>query len=171
MTRSRPILIAIVLALVASLAGLAGAWALGYPRGKLDNPAILNMSFPAYEEQKVVYHVTFSGGFRNRAYRNLLSVASNHMDAVGDAWIDIRIVLQGDGLDLLIAAKSDPDFAQKIDALKKRGARFTVCWNTVTARGLDPDKTMHGVRHADLVQSSMAEVAKLLHQGYVYLKL
>ena len=171
MTRSRLILIAATLALMASISGLVGAWALGYPRGKLENTDIVNMSFAAYEEQKVVYHVTNSGGFRNRSYKNLLVVMSNHLAAVGDAWIDMRIALQGDGLDLLVAAKSNPELAQKIDALKARGVHFVVCWNTLVSRGIDPEKAMHGVRREDIVQSSMAEVAKLLHAGYVYLKL
>lgn len=128
------------------------------------------MTFAPYEEQKVVYHITYSGGLRDRAYRNLLHVANNHLAAVGDGWLDLRILLQGDGLDLLIAAKSNGDFARRIDALKARGVRFVVCWNTITSKGIDPQAELYGVTKADIVGSSMAEAAALQQKGYVLLR-
>lgn len=131
---------------------------------------ISEMHFPLYDEQKVIYHVTFSGGVRNGAYRNLLLVARNHLQAVGDGFLDLRILMQGDGLDLLIAAKSDPQLAREIDALKARGVRFIVCWNTIVFKGIDPDRELYNLAHTDIVGAVIAEAAALQQKGFVVLR-
>lgn len=133
--------------------------------------AIRSMAFQPYEPQKALYHITDGAGMLGAGrWRNLLQMARNHLDAVGPEWLDLRILLQGDGLDLLKRAKSDPELAGKIDRLKKDGVRFLVCLNTITGHNIDPDKTLHGVRREDIVQAGMAEAAALVQQGYAYLK-
>lgn len=162
-----PIIIAFVLAV-----GLGSVFAVMQGRGSrtLDNPAITNMRFEPYAEQKVVYHVMTGGGFRDRNFRNLLLMANNHMAAVGEGWLELRILLQGDGVDLLMSARSNATMATQIDSLKKRGVKFIVCWNTLIQRGLDPDKLMHGVKREDIVEAGMAEAALLAQKGYVLLR-
>lgn len=138
--------------------------------GVIGNPDVASMAFPLYSEQKVVYHLMGDGGFRNRAYRNLMVIANHHIDAVGEGWLDLRIVMQGDGINLLAAAKRDVALAASIDRLKARGVRFVICKNTLTYQGIDPYTQLHGVKREDIVGASVAEVASLAQQGFVYLK-
>jgi uncharacterized protein len=162
-----PIITAFLLAVV-----MGSVFAVMQGRGNrtLDNPAITNMRFSPYPEQKVVYHVMNGGGFRDRNFRNLLLMANNHMAAVGDGWLDLSILLQGDGVDLLMSARTNAVIAMQIDALKKRGVKFIICWNTLKQRGLDPDTLMHGVKHEDIVEAGMAEAVSLAQKGYVILR-
>ena len=134
------------------------------------NTDISTMSFPLYPEQKVVYHLFSDGGFRNRGYRNLMVIANHHIDAVGEGWLDLRIVMQGDGINLLAAAKDDPALAASIDRLKAKGVRFLLCKNTLTYQGIDPYTRLHGVKREDVVGAAIAEVASLVQQGFVNLK-
>ncbi len=133
--------------------------------------AIRAMTFPLYEPQKALYHITDDGGlFATSRYRNLLQMARNHLNAVGPEWLDLRILIQGDGIDLLRKAKSNPDLAARIDALKRGGVRFLVCLNTITGHDIDPDRTLYGVAREDLVSAGMGEAAALVQQGFAYLK-
>lgn len=75
---------------------------------------------PAYAPQRVVYHVAENGGFLGRGFKKLLQVASNHVEALETGQLDLRIVLQGDGVDLLTDAKGDAALAARIDGLKAK---------------------------------------------------
>jgi uncharacterized protein len=167
----RKTILALVLLALASTGMLV--WNKGILRAHattVGNPDIAAMSFPLYTEQKAVYLLSSDGGFRGRGYRNLMVIAGNHLDAVGDGWLDLRILMFGDGLGLLEAAKDDPAMAAKIDRLKARGVRFVLCRNTLTYKGIDPYKTMHGVVRGDIVGSAIAEAVSLGQQGFVSLK-
>jgi uncharacterized protein len=128
------------------------------------------MAFEPYDAQRVVYHVTDGKGLFERKWKNLLHVAKNHVDAVAFGELDLRIVMQGGGIDLLRAAAKDAALATEIDRLKRQGVRFVVCKNTLALKGIDP-ATLHGVSRADIVSSSVAEAAKLARDGYVYMKM
>ena len=97
-------------------------------------------------------------------------MARNHVDAIAFGELDLRVVLQGGGVDLLMAAKRDANLATQIDALRANGVRFIVCRNTLVLRGLDPATQFHGVKHDDIVSASVAETARLVAQGFAYLK-
>jgi uncharacterized protein len=134
-------------------------------------PDIAAMHFAPYEAQRVVYHVTDGEGLFQRRFKNILHVARNHTDVVAFGDLDLRILLQGSGIDLLRKARSDTALAADIDKLKRAGVRFLVCRNTLVLNGIDPASTLHGVKPEDIVSSSMAEAALLIAKGYVYLKL
>lgn len=128
------------------------------------------MRFAPYATQKAVYHVTEGSGLIGHGrYRNLLQIARNHLQAVGVGRLDLRVVLQGDGVELLELAKSDSDLAVRIDALKRDGVRFLICRNTIMGRDLDPAE-LYGVTAEDIVPAGIAEATSLVQQGYVYLK-
>lgn len=129
------------------------------------------MYFQAYESQKAVYHVTYGGGWFGREHAHLMAVLNNHMNAVGEGFLDAHIVLQGDGLDLLIAAKKDPKIASAIDRLKKEGAHFSICYNTLVQRHLDPYADLYDVKKEDIVAAGVAEVTMLVNKGYAYLRI
>ncbi len=161
------------LVLTAIVAMLAfDGWQLAARTPQEGTPAdIATMTFQPYEPQKALYHITEGAGVLAAGrWRSLLQMARNHLNAVGPEWLELRILLQGDGLDLLRRAKSDSDLAAKIDRLKKDGVRFLVCLNTITGQNIDPDRTLYGFRREDIVQAGMAEAATLVQQGYAYLK-
>lgn len=154
---------------VLALAALASSQML---KAKPTVPAdVAAMHFAPYEAQRVVYHLTEGEMFYQRRFRNILLVARNHAEAVAFGDLDLRILLQGSGIDLLKKAKSDPAFAAEVDRLKAAGVKFVVCRNTLLLNGIDPASTLYGVKPEDIVSSSMAEAALLIAKGYVYLKI
>ncbi len=134
------------------------------------NAEIAAMHFQPYAPQKVVYHVNESGGLFDRSYKNLLQIARNHVDAVGKDWLDLRIVLQGDGAGLLMSARKNPELARHIDELKRDGVKIVICRSTLTLRRIDPDTKMYDLARSDIVHSGVGEATALVQQGYVYLK-
>lgn len=134
------------------------------------NPEIAAMYFAPYSPQKAVYHVSESAGFLDRNFRHVLELAHNHVAAVGRDWLDLRIILQGDAVDLMIHARTNGALAARIDALRKDGVRFLICRNTLLVRNIDPDTKMHRVARIDIINAGMAEAAELVQQGYVYLR-
>lgn len=131
---------------------------------------VRDIEMPAYEPQKVIYHLSENAGLRDGRYRHLLQVAGNHVAAVGKEWLDLRIVLQSEGVDLLERARHNPDLSRKIDKLRADGVRFLICRNTLVARGIDPDRDLYGVKREDIIRAGVGEIAALQAQGFVYMK-
>ena len=123
----------------------------------------------AYASQKVVYHLNQSGGPEGAGYRGALANIENHLDALGDDNIDLRVVMHGDGVELLQHADGDMQLQGRIAELKSRGVRFLVCNNTLTARDIDPD-TLFDVYDDDIVPSGVAELGKLQAEGFAYIR-
>ncbi|MGE3247123.1 MAG: DsrE family protein [Beijerinckiaceae bacterium] len=126
--------------------------------------------FELYEPQKVVYHVHKGGGFFGSHNRDLVAIMNNHMRAVGDDYLDLRLVLQGDGIEILQAATKDEKLAASIRDLRKRGVKFLICYNTLAGHGIDFRKDLFEVKQEDIVAAGVAEVARLEREGFVYLK-
>ena len=126
---------------------------------------------PDYKPQKAVYHVDYDGGWFGRNYNFLIAVLEAHERAVGADKLRLAVVLQGNGLDLLASAKTNPALAAKIDELKKKGVRFLVCKNSLIGRAIDPFKDLYGVAKNDIVPAAVAELVALQQNGYVYLHL
>ncbi len=125
---------------------------------------------PGYAPQKAVYHVVDTDGLTRRGYlSHVLESARNHLNAVGKGQLDLRFVLQGDGLDLLIAAKSDDEMAQRVQALKADGVKFLICRNSLIGRKLDI-ADLYDVHPEDVVGAAVAEVASLQGQGFAYIR-
>ncbi|MCZ8185334.1 MAG: DsrE family protein [Beijerinckiaceae bacterium] len=124
-----------------------------------------------YGAQRVVYHVSTRGSWRDRESeaRRLIAVLNNHLQAVEPDPAEIQVILQGDGIDILRRASSNPRLARSVDALRQRGVKFRVCANTLEAYRVGLD-TLHGVREADLVQAGVAELVHLQRQGFGYIK-
>lgn len=122
-----------------------------------------------YPAQKVVYHINGNGGDGQTSYRAALGNIRNHMNAVGDDNIEVKVVLHSDGVDLLRRAVDDKDLAKAIDDLYARNVRFDVCANTLNGRHIDTDLELHHVPF-DIVPSGVAELSRLQQQGYTYIK-
>ena len=132
-----------------------------------------------YGKQKVVYHINYDNPKKQAgALRNV----QNHINAVGAENLDLKIVLHGNGLALLLEpdsleklkkfkhANADDKMTAKIDGLKNQGVEFNVCANTVRGRKVDVDSDLYNVDNKDIVPSGVAEVARLQLMGYAYIK-
>ena len=121
----------------------------------------------AADKQKVVYHVNGGDAKQNLAtMRNI----QNHINAVGKDKLDLRVVMHGDGLNLVKEAKSNKDLSSNIDKLKLQGVAFNVCKNTLTGKKLDAKKDLYDVSDKDIVPSGVAQLAILQSQGFAYIK-
>ncbi|MYJ70206.1 MAG: hypothetical protein F4092_00230, partial [Rhodospirillaceae bacterium] len=54
-----------------------------------------------YGKQKVVYHINYMGGPKSKKYLGAMRNVQNHINAVGADKLDIRVVLHGNGVDIL----------------------------------------------------------------------
>lgn len=131
-----------------------------------------------YAKQKVVYHINYdepkaqAGGMRN---------IQNHINAVGADNLDLKVVLHGKGLSLLLEPDSvkntklpqgnaTDDMQAKISGLKDQGVQFQVCANTLKGKKIDYENDLYDVSKGDIVPSGVAELAYLQGMGYTYIK-
>lgn len=96
--------------------------------------------------------------------------------------LNLKVVLHGNGLALLVLPDALPDLpkfkhgnandvmAATIDTLKDQGVAFAVCANTVKGRGVNTEDHLYNVEESDIVPSGVAELAHLQLQGYAYIK-
>jgi intracellular sulfur oxidation DsrE/DsrF family protein len=119
-----------------------------------------------YTFQKVVYQ-NDGGQPTNAAYfAQLMRHLSAHLAAT-DGKVEIRVVSFAAGVTLFQLAKTDPDLAASLDALRAKGVRFMVCRNTMNGMKLRPED-LYKVKDEDVVPSGVAEIARLQGLGYVY---
>jgi hypothetical protein len=130
-----------------------------------------------YGKQKVVYHVNYYGPqHQNAALRNI----QNHINAVGAENLDLRVVMHGDGISLLLYPDSvegtkmkegnaNDQMQARITGLKNQGVRFEICANTLKGRKVALED-LYDADQADVVPSGVAELAKLEGQGFSYIK-
>lgn len=123
----------------------------------------------AYAPQKVVYHINYDGEGET-SYRAALGNIQNHINAVGADNLDIKVVLHGDGLGLLMSALSDDALQTRIVGLKSENVSFEVCNNTLVGRDISWRDDLYDTWEEDIVPSGVAELAKLQHEGYAYIK-
>ena len=131
-----------------------------------------------YGKQKVVYHINYdnptaqAGGMRN---------IQNHINAVGAEHLDLKVVLHGKGLSLLLEPDSventklplgnaTDDMQARISGLKDQGVKFQVCANTLKGKKIDYESDLYDVTKDDIVPSGVAELSRLQGMGYTYIK-
>jgi len=122
-----------------------------------------------YGKQKAVYHINYDGQ-TGTSYRGALNNIQNHINALGAENLDVRVVLHGDGLGLLMAAKSDGGLQTRVSALKSQNVAITVCNNTLSGREINFYEDLYDVWEEDIVASGVAELSHLQSQGYTYIK-
>lgn len=123
-----------------------------------------------YAPQKVVYHLNGSGGDDGSGYKPALNNIRNHLNAVGKENLDLRVVMHGDGIGLLQAARENQQLQGLISGLKTDGVKFLVCNNTLVGRQIDPENDLFDVWPEDIVPSGVAELGKLQMEGFAYIK-
>lgn len=123
-----------------------------------------------YGKQKVVYHINYNGGEDDRAYRGAMRNVQNHINAVGQENIEVKVVLHGNGLGLLMSAKENERLMTQVDSLKGQNVNFHVCNNTLRGREISYEDDLHDVWEEDIVPSGVAEISRLQQMGYTYIK-
>jgi uncharacterized protein len=120
-----------------------------------------------YGKQKVVYHVNYDDPKKQKgALRNI----QNHINAVGAENLDLRVVMHGNGLSLLVRANEDDGVQSRVANLKNQGIGFKVCANTLRGRKISYEDDLYDVDKKDIVPSGVAELAHLQGQGFGYVK-
>ena len=140
--------------------------------------AIVHAEDNGYGKQKVVYHINYDNPKQQAgALRNI----QNHINAVGAENLDLKVVLHGKGLSLLLEPDAAADtklksgnatdkIEAKITHLKDQGVDFNVCANTLRGKKIKFDSDLYDVDKADIVPSGVAELARLQAMGYAYIK-
>ena len=123
-----------------------------------------------YGKQKVVYHINYTGGDEAKQYRGAMRNIQNHINAVGAENLDVKVVLHGNGLGLLMDAKSNEGLQQQVASLKGQNVGFNVCNNTLVGRKISYENDLYDVWEEDIVPSGVAELSKLQQEGYTYIK-
>jgi len=122
-----------------------------------------------YGQQKVVYHIN-TDGQSGTSYRAAMNNVQNHINAVGAENLDLKVVLHGDGLGLLMAANTDDGLQTVVGGLKAQGVTFQVCNNTLRGREISYENDLYDVWEEDIIESGVAELAHLQTQGFTYIK-
>ena len=131
--------------------------------------AALAQDTERYGTQKVVYHINYDGE-GDTSYGGALGNIQNHINAVGAENMEISVVLHGDGLGLLAAAKDDDALQTRVSSLKGQGVAFAVCQNTLNGRQISYEDDLYDVWEEDIVPSGVAELSRLQAMGYTYIK-
>jgi len=122
-----------------------------------------------YGKQRVVYHVNYTGGKDDKAYKGALRNIQNHINAVGAKNLDLKVVIHGNGIFLLKTAKAPGKLQSAVASLKSQDVNFSVCANTLKGKKIKQDD-LYEVFDNDIVPSGVAELAYLQQKGYTYIK-
>ena len=129
------------------------------------------------QKQRAVYHVNYDDASRQAAtLRNI----RNHLKAVGADKLELRVVLHGKGLSLLLTPErvretklnrglATPEISQTLTDLRAQGVTFNICANTMKNKQVQIDQ-LSGASSSDVVPSGIAAIAQLQDQGYAYLR-
>ncbi|NNF71546.1 MAG: hypothetical protein HKN02_05065 [Rhodobacteraceae bacterium] len=123
-----------------------------------------------YGKQKVVCHINYDGGEDSRAYRGAMRNVQNHINAVGAENLEVKVVLHGNGLGLLMNAKKNDALQTAVSSLKGQNVNFHVCNNTLKGRKISCEDDLYDVWEEDIVPSGVAELSRLQQMGYTYIK-
>ncbi|MFK8083870.1 MAG: DsrE family protein [Granulosicoccus sp.] len=123
-----------------------------------------------YGQQKVVYHINYNGGEDDKAYRGAMRNIQNHINAVGAENIDVKVVLHGNGVGMLVSAVNNEALQSQVLNLKSQNVEMHVCNNTLNGRKISYENDLFDVYEDDIVPSGVAELSYLQQQGYTYIK-
>jgi len=123
-----------------------------------------------YGKQKVVYHINYEGGDKDKKYRGAMRNIQNHINAVGADNMEIKVVLHGNGLSLLKSAVNNEALQSQVLELKSQNVEMHVCNNTLVGREISYEKDLFDVFEEDIVPSGVAELSRLQQMGFTYIK-
>ncbi|MCU7940105.1 MAG: DsrE family protein [gamma proteobacterium symbiont of Bathyaustriella thionipta] len=131
-----------------------------------------------YGKQKVVYHINYDNP---KSQAGALRNIQNHINAVGAENLDLKVVLHGKGLSLLLEPDAQKNtklkygnatdtMQAKISGLKDQGVDFNVCANTLKGKKINYEDDLYDVEKSNIVPSGVAELAHLQASGYTYIR-
>jgi intracellular sulfur oxidation DsrE/DsrF family protein len=134
--------------------------------------AVASKSFAneRYGKQKVVYHINYKGGEDDKAYRGAMRNIMNHIRAVGEENVEVKVILHGNGVGLLQDAVKNKKLQGDVLNLRQRKVKFEVCNNTLVGRKISYENDLFEVYKEDIVPSGVAELSRLQQMGYTYIK-
>jgi len=160
-------------AVIASLIGLAGCSEGLPPSG---TPHVEDAG---NDKQKVVYHIDNDDP---KQQKSVLRNIQNHINAVGRENLDLRVIMHGNGVSMVLlpealdnvtgfkAANANTEQQATIDNLKAQGVTLKVCAITLKRHKVNRERDLYRVDEADIVPSGIAELAVLQTQGFSYIK-
>jgi hypothetical protein len=130
-----------------------------------------------YGKQKVVYNINMDDPATLAA---ALGTIQNHINAVGAENLELKVVMHGDGVSLVLepdalagtkmkAANATDEMQARISGLKNQGVKFEICANTLKGRNVPMD-ALYDTSEADIVPSGVADLSRLQQLGYTYIK-
>jgi len=131
------------------------------------------------EAEKVLYHLDSDDPGKQR---EALRMMQNHINAVKPDQLDLVVVLNGNGISLLLEqdalsrrsstgrANADQVVTAQVDNLRGQGVRFLVCQASMQARHVQRERDLYHVDKQQLVENGMLAMVHLQQQGYAYLK-
>ena len=119
-----------------------------------------------YSPQKVVYHINYGEMSRiNATFNNI----TNHLDALGEDAIDLKVVVHGGALEYFIESKNDVDKQMALDSLRFQNVQFLICGNTLLAYQVKR-QDRYEVAEEDMVQAGLPTIVALQQAGYIYVR-
>ena len=119
-----------------------------------------------YSPQKVVYHLNYGEMSRiNATFNNI----TNHLDALGEDAIDLKVVVHGGALEYFIESKNDVDKQMALDSLRFQNVQFLICGNTLLAYQVKR-QDLYEVAEEDMVQAGLPTIVALQQAGYIYVR-
>ena len=119
-----------------------------------------------YSPQKVVYHINYGEMSRiNATFNNI----TNHLDALGEDAIDLKVVVHGGALEYFIESKNDVDKQMALDSLRFQNVQFLICGNTLLAYQVKR-QDLYEVAEEDMVQAGLPTIVALQQAGYIYVR-
>ena len=119
-----------------------------------------------YSDQKVVYHMNYDD--ESRIAETMTNI-SNHLQAVGEDKIDIKVVVHGKAIEYFMAATDDEAKQITLDSLRLRDVQFIICGNTLDGYKITR-KDLYDVEEEDVVQAGLPTIIDLQQKGYLYVR-
>lgn len=117
---------------------------------------------------QVVYHIATKDAHQQHiALLNL----ENHLQDLGERQreAEIKVLLEGEGISLLVRAIEEPRLQQRVIALQRAGVTFLVGGDSIKQQGIDPQKDLFQSAVSTLVDNSMLTLVTLQQQGFAYI--
>ena len=123
-------------------------------------------SEPKYNDQKVVYHMNYHE--ESRISETMTNI-SNHIQAVGEEHIEIKVVVHGQAIEYFMDAVKDQAKQISIDSLRLSDVQFIMCGNTLDGYKITR-KDLYDVEEDDVVQAGLPTIIDLQQKGYIYVR-
>lgn len=119
-----------------------------------------------YNDQKVVYHMNYHD--ESRISETMTNIA-NHIQAVGEEHIEIKVVVHGQAIEYFMNAVHDQAKQIAIDSLRLRDVQFIICGNTLDGYKITRED-LYDVEEEDVVQAGLPTIIDLQQKGYIYVR-